>query len=210
MKLSKKLAAMLLACVLAAGMFGGCGASFDASKYLQAQLDNSYKNDSTLMVEQKIDTKENGEKVYQQVLDQQVNGFFTGVEVSDDVKSRYRDIFADMLSKADYKVGEAEKQSDGSFKVSVDYKKMKIFAPVMKTIQETTKDLDTGSETFMDDFFNLMADSLEEELGKGVEFEDAKNMTVRIEIKNKLYTLNTEDTNALTAGLFDSEAVNAN
>ena len=94
----KRMATLLLVMVMAVGMFSGCGAKFDASKYLQAQLDNSYKNDSSLIIEQKIDTKENAEKVYEQVLDNQVDGFFTGVDVSDEVKSRYRDIFADMLA----------------------------------------------------------------------------------------------------------------
>lgn len=205
----KKIATLLLVFVMALGMFTGCGTSFDASKYLQAQLDNSYKNDSSLIVEQKIDTKENAQKVYDQVLDSQVDGFFTGVSVSDDVKSRYRDIFKDMLAKADYKVGEAQKQSDGSFNVSVDYKKMKIFAPVMEDVQKAAEDMDATSATFIDDFFNAMADSLEKQLKDGVEYGDSENMTIRIEIKNKVYTMNETDINSLTQGLFDSEAVSA-
>ena len=206
----KRMATLLLVMVMAVGMFSGCGAKFDASKYLQAQLDNSYKNDSSLIIEQKIDTKENAEKVYEQVLDNQVDGFFTGVDVSDEVKSRYRDIFADMLAKADYTLKEAEKQSDGSYKVSVDSKKMKIFEPVMEEVTKEAESLSTDDlNTYMNDFFDLMADSLEKELKDGVEYGDAENLTVRIEIVNKVYTMNESDVNALTTSLFDSEAISA-
>lgn len=204
----KKIATLALVFTMALGMLAGCGNSFDASKYLQAQLDNSYKNDSTLMVEQKIDTKENGEKVYEQVLDNQVDGFFTGVDISDDLKARYRDIFADMLAKANYTVGESKKQSDGSYSVTVEYKKMKIFAPVMEEMNEKANDISTDDMSqYMEDFFTLMADIMEEKLQSGVEYEDAQNMDVKIEIVNKTYTLNETDINSLTNGLFDSEAI---
>lgn len=205
-----KIAALLLIFAMALGMFAGCGVSFDASKYLQAQLDNSYKNDSSLIVEQKIDTKENAEKVYEQGLDTQITAFFTGVNVSDDVKSRYREVFADMFSKADYTVGEAEKQSDGTYKVSVDCKKMKIFEPVINEVQEKGEDLDMTASTFYDDFFSLMADCLEKQLQDGVEYGDSQNITVRIEITDKKYTLNTTDINSLMQGMFDLDAVNGN
>ena len=61
MKTMKKVALMLCA-VLAIGMMAGCG-SFDASAYVKAVLDNSYKNDSTGYVDQKIATKEEAEKM---------------------------------------------------------------------------------------------------------------------------------------------------
>ena len=53
MKRLKTVAVMLMA-VLALGLFGGCGISFDASAYIKALLDNSYKNDSAEFVAQKI------------------------------------------------------------------------------------------------------------------------------------------------------------
>ena len=196
-----------LVCAMAVLMLGGCGRPFDASKYLQAQLDNSYKNDSTLMVEQKFDTKENGQKVYEQVLDQQVEGFFAGVDASDELKERYRAIFADMLAKADYTVGESQKQSDGSYKVSVEYRKMKIFAPVVAEVEEKAAELSVAdADEYIEQCFILMAEALETNLKNGVEYGDPQTLDVRIEIVNKTYTLNNEDLNALTSGLFDSEA----
>ena len=46
---------ILLAAVMAAVLLGGCG-NFDASGYIKALLDNSYKNDSTAFVEEKVGT----------------------------------------------------------------------------------------------------------------------------------------------------------
>lgn len=210
MKQTKKVTALLLICVMVIAAFTGCGTPFDASKYVQAQLDNSYKNDSSLALEQKLCTEEEASKLYEEGVDQQVDGFFLGVTVSDDLKARYRTIFADMLSKADYTVGESEKGSDNSHSVSIEYKKMKIFEPALAATMEKVEDLDaTDMDQFQEDFFGLMADCLEEEINSGLEYGDAQTMTMRVEVQNKTYVLNTDDINSLTQGLFDTEAIDA-
>lgn len=208
MKQTKKVTALLLICAMVIAVFTGCGSSFDASKYVQAQLDNSYKNDSSLALEQKLCTAEEASALYEEGVDQQVDGFFLGVTVSDDLKARYRTIFADMLSKADYTVGEAEKGSDNSYSVSIEYKKMKIFEPALTATMEQAMELDaTDMDQFQEDFFGLMADCLEAELSKGLEYGDAQTMTMHVEVENKTYVLNTNDINSLTQGLFDTEAI---
>ena len=127
MKQMKKVA-LLLCAVFVIGMVAGCS-SFDASAYLKAVLDNSYKNDPTGFVDQKIATKEEADKLYEDGLDQELDSFMTGanVKLSDDVKENFRGIFADLFKAADYKVGEAKKQSDGSYEVTVEYKTLKVF-----------------------------------------------------------------------------------
>jgi len=57
MKRMRKVALLLVA-ALAAAVLGGCGGSFDASAYVKALMDNSYKGDSSAFVEQKVGTKE--------------------------------------------------------------------------------------------------------------------------------------------------------
>ena len=97
MKKARKLV-LLVACTLMIGVLAGCGAKFDASKYVQAQMDNSYKNDSSFVVELKYATEEEAQKVYEDEIDTLVDNFFLGVSVSDDVKSRYAEIFKDSFS----------------------------------------------------------------------------------------------------------------
>ena len=96
MKKSISLAAI---CMLVISMLAGCGTKFDASKYVQAQLDNSFKNDSSLIVEQKIASAEEASDVYEQGVDTVVDNFFIGVSVSDekitDIGAKYTaDAFA--------------------------------------------------------------------------------------------------------------------
>ncbi len=49
MKRMRKVALLLVA-ALAAAVLGGCGGSFDASAYVKALMDNSYKGDSSAFV----------------------------------------------------------------------------------------------------------------------------------------------------------------
>lgn len=206
MRRTKKIT-LLAVCVMMISVFAGCGTKFDASKYVQAQMDNSYKNDSTMVVEQKYATAEEAQKVYDEEIDTLVDNFFLGVSVSDDVKSRYADIFKDMLGKAKYTVKESEKQSDGSYTVAVEYQQLKLFEPTINKLTENADQIDISD---MDGYFNLMADFMEEILGGDVEYGDAETMDLHIEIVNKTYTLNNSDLQTLNNGLFDFSAVTGN
>lgn len=206
MKRTKKIT-LLAVCVMMISVFAGCGNKFDASKYVQAQMDNSYKNDSTMVVEQKYATAEEAQKVYDEEIDTLVDNFFLGVSVSDDVKSRYADIFKDMLASAKYTVKESEKQSDGSYTVAVEYQQLKLFEPTMNKLTENADQIDISD---LDGYFNLMADYMEEILGGDIEYGDAETMDLHIEIVNKTYTLNNSDLQTLNNGLFDFSAVTGN
>ncbi|MCI7106987.1 MAG: hypothetical protein PUA77_01015 [Lachnospiraceae bacterium] len=206
MKKARKLV-LLVACTLMIGVLAGCGAKFDASKYVQAQMDNSYKNDSSLVVELKYATEEEAQKVYEDEIDTLVDNFFLGVSVSDDVKSRYAEIFKDMLGKAKYTVNESEKQSDGSYTVAVEYQQLKLFQPTMDKLTENADKIDVSD---LDGYFNMMADYMEEILAGDIEYGEAQKMDVHIEIVNKTYTLNNTDLQTLNNGLFDFSAVSGN
>ena len=206
MKKARKLV-LLVACTLMIGVLAGCGAKFDASKYVQAQMDNSYKNDSSLVVELKYATEEEAQKVYEDEIDTLVDNFFLGVSVSDDVKSRYAEIFKDMLGKAKYTVNESEKQSDGSYTVAVEYQQLKLFQPTLDKLTENADKIDVSD---LDGYFNMMADYMEEILAGDIEYGEAQKMDVHIEIVNKTYTLNNTDLQTLNNGLFDFSAVSGN
>lgn len=208
MRQTKKVTAWIVVCAMAVFMLAGCGNSFDAGKYVQAQLDNSYKNDSTLALEQKLCTAEEAAALYEEGLDRQVDDFFLGLDVSDELEARYRTIFADLFAKADYTVGESEKGSDNTYSVSIAYKKMKIFEPSITAAMERVEELDvTDMAQFQEDFFGLIADCMEQELSAGVAYDDAQAMTMRVEVKDQTYVLNTDDINDLMRGLFDADAI---
>lgn len=103
---------------------------FNASLYLKALLDNSYKNDSTLLVLTGIATAEEAAEIYEKGLDAEVAGMES--MLSAEGKEEYRKLFADLLAGVKYTVGEAEKQVDGSYVVTVYYEQMNVFEPAME------------------------------------------------------------------------------
>ncbi len=208
MKQMKKVA-LLLCAVFVIGMVAGCS-SFDASAYLKAVLDNSYKNDPTGFVDQKIATKEEADKLYEDGLDQELDSFMTGanVKLSDDVKENFRGIFADLFKAADYKVGEAKKQSDGSYEVTVEYKTLKVFKNAYATYSKKLEDIDASKfesqQEVYDAVFQTLADCLKDELASP-EYGDTQTMDITISIKDKLYTPDENDLATLEQALFDMD-----
>ena len=206
MKTMKKVALMLCA-VLAIGMMAGCG-SFDASAYVKAVLDNSYKNDSTGYVDQKIASKEEAEEIYNQGLDQEMDAFISGagISVSDEIKADFRQLFADLYAATDYTVGESEKQDDGSYKVTVEYKKLNVFAPAYEAYMKELESVDTSSfeneQELYDKVFTVLSDCLKAEIANQ-QYGDTETTTITVSLKDKLYTPSETDLYNLEQALFD-------
>lgn len=212
MKHVKKIA-LALASLMLVGILGGCGAKFDASAYLQATLDNSYKNDSSGLVKLKLGTAEEAAAIYEEGIDTEMNAFLSGLTVSDALEAEFREAFKDMFSKVKYKVGDAEKKSDGSYVVTVTYEKMIIFAPMMEEYNQALLNLSgdasmaalSESEQW-EKIMEVMKDSMNTAIGS-VTYGEPAELTVRIELKDKLYTPNKNDLADLELALFDMDAV---
>ena len=80
---------VLLAAVLVAAMLGGCGGSFDASQYVKALLDNSYKGDSEAFVKEKVGTKEEAEKLYIEGIDTEMASITDQTQVSEELEAEF-------------------------------------------------------------------------------------------------------------------------
>lgn len=221
MKKMKKLA-LVLVCVLVVGLLGGCGASFDASAYTKALLDNSYKNDPTAFVEMKIGTAEEAAALYEQGLDAEMAAIVTGsgMELSEEQEVTYRELFADILAGVKYTVGESVKQEDGSFVVTVTYEQMNIFGPAMEDYMARITTLaeewmsaallgeaTPSEDEMMDAIITELAVCLEESLATAT-YDEPATATVRIEIVDKVYTPNEEDIANLEMVMFDLDAMN--
>lgn len=198
MKSVRKCMAVLLVAIVA---LTGC-ASFDASAYLKATLDNCYKNDSTDFVKQKIGTKEEAEELYQQGLDTNMNQL-AGYTMDDDTKADMEKLFADIYASADYTVGEAEKDGDG-YIVTVTYRPMTLFdkaeeayyAAVEEKTAEITQRVLNG-EDVSDEEIEKMAIELyiatfREQL-ESVEYGEEATIDIRIELNDNVYSPNLSD-----------------
>lgn len=118
-----------------------------------------------------------------------------------------------MLGKVRYTVGDAEKQSDGSYIVTVSYERMNIFKPALALHQENVA-------AMMDEWANSSEPPAEEEMVAAVyrefkssmetvladvQYDAEASMTVRIELIDNVYTPNASDIEALEKALFDGE-----
>jgi len=214
-KMMKKIA-LIMSCVMMTGMLAGC-AKFDASAYLAALLDNSYKNDSTALVELGIGTEEEAAAIYEQGLDTEMQALTSTAGISADQVEGLRDVIADMLAGAKYTVGEAEAQDDGSYVVTVTYEQMKVFGPTIDNymaetealVAEWTEAALAGEEVASEDelmaeviglFETVLADAV-----ANATYDAPQTTTVRIEKVDNAYQPNTEDLTNLEYLLFDSD-----
>ncbi len=204
---------LLLIGVLVVGAVSGCASDKSVRTYLQALLDTSYKNNSDAFVEIKLGTQEDAQALYEQGIDTGVGVFCSRLGVSDAYKEEFRQVYMDMLGKVRYTVEEAEKQSDGSYNVTVTYEKMNIFDPalamheenVAAMMEEWASAAEPPSEEEMvaatyREFKNCMETVL-----AGVQYDEAATMTVRIELVDNVYTPNANDIEELEKALFDGE-----
>ena len=128
----KKIISILL-CIVITASLTGCTSDNEVQRYLQALLDASYKNDPTLFVDMKLGSEKEAQALYSQGVDTGIETFCTTLSVPEELKGDFRQIYMDMLSKVHYTVGDAEKQSDGSYIVTVTYEKMIVFQPMLDT-----------------------------------------------------------------------------
>ena len=216
-KLMKKVA-LVLASLMMMGLLSGCG-SFDASAYLEGLLDNSYKNDSTSIVAQKVATAEEAAAIYEEGLNTELEAISSSAGITAEQAEGLRDVIADMLSKVKYTVGEAEKQDDGSYVVTVTYEQMNIFAPTVDTYMATVEEMvnawteaalageDVPSDDeMMEEVLAAFATTLEESLAN-VTYAEPQTITVRIELVDGVYTPNEADLYNLEYALFDNDAI---
>lgn len=214
-KMKKKITKILflLIGVLLIGTVSGCTSDKSVKTYLQALLDASYKNDSEAFVEMKLGTAEEAQALYEQGIDTGLDVFCSRLGVYDEYKEDFRQIYMDMLGKVHYTVEDAEKQSDGSYIVTVTYEKMNIFKPALALHQENvaamTDEWANASEPPAEEemvaaVYTEFKNSMETVLAE-VQYDAAASLTVRIELVDNVYTPNTDDIAELEKVLFDGE-----
>ena len=199
--------------ILMVGALSGCTSDKTVKTYLQALLDASYKNDSSAFVDMKLGKAEEAQALYIQGIDTGVSVFCSRMGISDEYKEEFRQVYMEILGKVRYTVDTAEKQSDGSYIVSVTYEKMRIFEPALTLYQEKVAALGDAwknsddvlsEEEIVERVILEFKESMEKVLSE-VTYEEAASMNVKIELEDNVYTPNAEDIMELEKALFDGE-----
>jgi len=217
MKNMKKIILPLLAVM--ALIPAGCGKDIDASGYVKALLDNSYKNDSTEFVAQGVGTKEEAEQIYNDGIQKQIDSLLLQEDISDELAEEFSTVIKDVYKNVKYTVGEATKQDDGSFAVEVKYEKMNIFTPAMEAFTtKTTEYMDEmtekaangeavpSEEELTEQSLSMMKDAIQESMAN-VTYGDEESMTVHVELNDNTYSVNEDDVVSLEQALFDYDAI---
>jgi hypothetical protein len=195
------------------GILGGCTSNKDISKYLEALLDTSYKNDVSGFVDIKLGTEDEARALYNQGIDEGVAAFCDSLSVPEGLDDEFRSLYMDMLKMVKYEVGSAVKQSDGSYNVTVTYEKMNLFKAAVDIYED-------GVASIVNDWANSEENIDEEEKQRQVilefknsmetamsqvTYDEPKDMTVRIELVDNKYTPNMNDVKELEKALMDWE-----
>jgi hypothetical protein len=199
--------------VAVVGILGGCTSNKDISKYLEALLDTSYKNDISGFVDIKLGTEDEARALYNQGIDEGVKAFCDSLSVPEGLDEDFRTLYMNMLKMVKYEVGSAVKQSDGSYNVTVTYEKMNIFQPTVEIYEENVAEIANdwaNSEESIDEeekqrqVILEFKNSMETAMSK-VTYDEPKDMTVRIELVDNKYTPNMSDVKELEKALLDWE-----
>lgn len=210
----KKKLSIILACIMVMSVLGGCGASFDAAAYVQALLDNSYKNDSSQLVSMKIATAEEAAEIYEEGIDAEVDAMVSGMgeSLSAEQEEEYRQVFKDVLAGAKYTVDKAEKQDDGSYIVTVTYEQFNVFEPAMEQymneiINGSADMMGATEEEAMEWIINLLKDCIADSI-KTATYDEPQTATVKVSLVDNVWTPSTTDLANLEEIFFDLDDAN--
>ncbi len=219
MKKTMKRIALILVSVMTICLLGGCGSTFDASAYVKALLDNSYKNDSTGFVEMKLGTAEDATTLYEQGLDTEMDAMLAQTELNDEQAAEYRKVFSDIYSNVKYTVGEAELQEDGSYIVNVTCEQMNIFGPSMEAYMTKVTEMVTAwteasmngeevasEEEMLAEVTMALKVCMEDALAN-ITYNEPTTVTVKISIVDNMWTPDQTDLANIAKALFDVDAM---
>lgn len=208
---------LLLICAMVIGLLSGCGNSFDASAYVKSLLDNSYKNDSTAFVEEKVGTAEEASQIYEEGIQTEVDATIGGTGVSEEVETGYTETYKKMFSLVNYTVGDAEKQDDGSYVVTIEYQPLIVFEPAVEhyntELEGIYNDFMTRAETedisnaeIYDTLFMTLKDGIDAAL-ESPTYGDKATATVRVSLVDNVWTPNESDLANLETVFIDVDAI---
>ena len=210
--------AVILAAILVAVLVGACGKPFDASGYVKALLDNSYKGDSAEFVAQKVGTKQQAEELYNQGIDTEMKSLTSQANVSEELQGEFREVLQNIFKNVKYTVGEAAKKDD-SYEVEVKYQKMKIFEPAIESFNTTSQDYINGitekpengeespsEEELSEEIFTLLKDALINAMDN-VSCGDEESTVSHVELRDNTWMPNEADVQNLEKLLFDMEVL---
>lgn len=187
----------------------------EVGTYAQSILDASYKADFDEYTKQTESTKEEAEQLYESNIDQMLTiAGFDSAGLSDELLENYRQLFKDMLTLAEYEVGDVTEEEDGSFTVSVTAKPLTAFegleAEVTEAVQaELSEITDISQIPGQDEINQMVFQKMYESLKKRMEsptYGDPQQAELHVsKDSDNVYSVSEADLTALDGILFPTD-----
>lgn len=208
-KASLLISVLMIACLITGCALGG----FDASKYVKSCLDANLHGEFEEYAKiTKSDVSE-VENLYNSFLDTDLS-FLSAYNADDAKQQQFRELFIKLYKNTKYEVGEATKESDGSYTVPVKVYKMDIFQNVMANIEAyMTKWAEdqaaAGTTPSTDEIYAYVLDYMYDKLAENVDtpqYEDPTDQTIKV-AKNSsgAYEINQTELQAVLESMVDIE-----
>lgn len=204
----KRLLALCLLGVLL--LLEACKASpEEVERYAQAVLDAGYKGEFTEYAKQTKTSEEEAKAIYEANLDQMMTqAGFASMELSEELKENYRNLFRDMLKKADYKVGKATEGEEKSFTVEVTVKPLIVFEGLQEEVTAKVQEEMAGltevpdsaavNEMVFRKMYEIMAEKMKEP-----SYGEPQMLTLQVSPdENQVYEISEADLSKLDLAMF--------
>ncbi len=217
MKKQKKIITMILVAAMLAVVFAGCGKKFDAKTYMQEYLDASYKQEFKEFCKIADQTEEEAKKVYEENLDKVTDSMLNveGVEFSEELINKYKELVKNMLASAKYNVVSAEEDKDGNFVAKVEVEPLLILEGFEEEVAKASEDYLTeitekmlngeeqpDEQQIYNDVMGIVYDILNEKVANP-EYGEKETVEVHINKKDNLYTPEEADIVSLDEVVFN-------
>ena len=190
---------------------------FDASDYVRAVLDASYKNETDLYVEITGIPEEEAAGIFDENLDLTMEGFRRS-DMPEEMLPRYRALFGEIAKKVSYTAGEPDRQEDGTYIVPVTVKSITLFTDTYGTFQsraqeyaeEVTDRVTAGAkmpteEEMQKQVYEIYYEVLKERVDSGMLYGAARDIGVRVTKEGaRNFSINEEDMEKLDSLLIES------
>lgn len=165
---------------------------FDPVEYVQAVLDASYKNQTEAYVEITGASEEEAGRIFEDNLDATMEQFATS-PMPEELKPKYRELFAQLAEHVSYTVGEAVLEEDGSYTVPVKVKPLTLFSDTYETFRQkaqeyadqVTDSVMGGAEMPTDDqmqaqVYEIYYEVLSDGINGGMMYGEVKDVTLHV------------------------------
>lgn len=209
--MKKKL--LICLCVLIMGLLTGCGMSEeDAKAYVEASLDAAYKGEFDAFVEITDSTPEGAAAMYDENMEHIMESAgFSDLELNEELTANYKQLFFDLIKKADYSVGEVVKNDD-TFSIEVTVKPLTIFEGIEAELTDALLNRISEMDEYPNDDeitvigFEEMYQILCDKVEAPVYSEEIVKVTINLHKNDKgMYEISEEDMLTLDNALFAIE-----